>query len=253
MNKGSGAEKKNNKPAICVSIAAAEISGIAEEASRAKASPADMIEWRVDAFKDAEEPIALLAALKELREAAGDMPLMFTYRTEAEGGMGSDDPDIYEAVIRAAADSGAADIVDVQVISGAAASGNLIDYVHSKGASVIGSYHDFEGTPSVRSICECFDALKSSGADIIKIALMAESPDDTNRLLDAAGKTRLKYPDIRLVAIAMGDAGMASRIDAEKFGSCIIYAAGSKKTAPGQMDVYELVKAREDRKNKGND
>lgn len=232
---------------ICVSIAAAEEDAIISEASSSLQASADMIEWRADAYRRAGDLPALSRVLNELRRKAPDIPLLFTYRTKDEGGEGSAAPEVYKEVNKAAIDSGFIDLVDIQLLSEPDVAEELIDYAHSKGIAVVASYHDFEGTPSSEDICKLFAKLQGSGADVIKIAVMAEGEEDVERLLEASTLTRASFSDCPIIAIAMGEAGMISRIEAERFGSCIIYAAGTKKTAPGQLDANELRRIRLER------
>ena len=232
---------------ICVSIAAAEEDAIISEASSSLQASADMIEWRADAYRRAGELPALSRVLNELRRKAPDMPLLFTYRTADEGGEGSATPEVYKEVNKAAIDSGCIDLIDIQLFSEPDVAEELIDYAHSKGVAVVASYHDFEGTPSADEIYKLFEKPQGSEADIIKIAVMSEDEEAVERLLEASTKVRENFPDCPIIAIAMGEAGMISRIEAERFGSCIIYAAGSKKTAPGQLDADELRRIRSER------
>ena len=231
-------------PKICVSIAAAQKDEIIKEAALALEVEADMIEWRADAYEEAAIADDLESVLKELRKEADEMPILFTYRTKAEGGSGSTDPGLYAGIAMEAIGSGCIDLIDVEVCSESSASKEIIDYAHERDVEVIASYHNFVETPPADEIAERFDELKKSGADILKVAVMAECEGDLSRLCEAAAETQAKYPELPLVAIAMGEAGVQSRIDAEKFCSSIIFAAGLAETAPGQLNIHDLRKMR---------
>ena len=46
----------------------------------------DIVEWRVDWYDDIFDPDKVLETSKALREALGDTPILFTFRTSKEGG-----------------------------------------------------------------------------------------------------------------------------------------------------------------------
>mgnify|MGYP003298544829 CR=1 FL=1 len=48
--------------------------------------PADLVEWRVDWFESIFDIEKVKLLLGELRKVLGDIPLLFTFRTKAEGG-----------------------------------------------------------------------------------------------------------------------------------------------------------------------
>jgi 3-dehydroquinate dehydratase-1 len=140
-----------------------------------------------------------------------------------------------------AIDSGAA-YVDIEVEAPDSYKMELAEKARAKGCKVIVSYHDYRRTPpeaELRQIIRwCFD----SGADIAKIACMAQNDGDNARLLGlldgSAGK---------VIVIGMGMKGRVTRIAAPLLGSPFTYASagGGKETAEGQMDRETLGKALE--------
>ena len=78
----------------------------------------------------------------------------------------------------------------------------------------------------------CFE----SGADIAKIACMANGEDDAARLLGLLDRKR------RLIVIGMGEKGKITRVAAPLLGSEIAYASAGegKESAPGQIEEKEL-------------
>lgn len=138
-------------------------------------------------------------------------------------------------LLLAAIDAGAA-YVDVEVEWEGAFREEIIARAHSRGCSVIISFHDYEKTPE-RSILEailadCF----SNGADIAKIACMARSDRDAARLLGLLDRNE------RVVTVAMGAKGRIARIVAPLLGSPFTFASlqRGKETAEGQMDRATL-------------
>ena len=79
------------------------ITGRTEEELVAQASELarhalDLVEWRVDFFERAHDVDAVLAAAARVADALGGRPVLFTFRTAAEGGERSIDPDAYAAL-----------------------------------------------------------------------------------------------------------------------------------------------------------
>jgi 3-dehydroquinate dehydratase/shikimate dehydrogenase len=126
----------------------------------------------------------------------------------------------------------------VDVKCGADIEMDLIERLKNKQfAPLICSFHDHARTPDVEAI---FDKLKATGADVIKIAVMAHDAIDTIdvwRLLDRAAAENRK-----LVAISMGEAGRSTRILALARGAYMTIAPPDleRPTAPGQIAAGEL-------------
>jgi 3-dehydroquinate dehydratase/shikimate dehydrogenase len=99
------------------------------------------------------------------------------------------------------------------------------------GRRIVLSHHDFEGTPA--DVNDKAQAMLSSGAEVVKLATTAHRLADCLTLRAIGQQTR-----VPMVLIAMGDAGLATRILASWFGSCWTYAGDS--VAPGQVEVARM-------------
>lgn len=110
--------------------------------------PLHVVEWRVDFYDDVFDTEKVLETLRQLREALGDTPILFTFRTKKEGGEKSIDPDAYTALNTAVAQSGNADAIAVEIFSGDEVVRRNIDAIHAAGKVVVGSNHDFDKTPT---------------------------------------------------------------------------------------------------------
>jgi 3-dehydroquinate dehydratase / shikimate dehydrogenase len=100
---------------------------------------------------------------------------------------------------------------------------------------VLLSHHDFQGCPAdLEALAERLDA---SGAAACKLAFAARGPEDALRALDVLRAARKPT-----IALAMGEAGVLSRILARKFGAFGTYAALSRgaESAPGQPTLDEF-------------
>src|SRR5699024_4122374 len=87
-----GVEFGRGRPEIIVPLVGDDLDALLAQAEAATATPARVIEWRLDRFRpdleDAEDHREVtLAALAPLRAALGaDRALLVTFRTTAEGG-----------------------------------------------------------------------------------------------------------------------------------------------------------------------
>jgi 3-dehydroquinate dehydratase / shikimate dehydrogenase len=108
------------------------------------------------------------------------------------------------------------------------------------GAKVIRSYHDFEKVPPPGFLKAKWDELAAQGADVVKIAVMPRTIHDTLPLLDVyAHAQKCGVPTLLL---AMGEAGLWTRVLAGKLGAPFTFAraSGAPGTAPGQPVWSEL-------------
>lgn len=111
----------------------------------------------------------------------------------------------------------------------------IADLSHSKGCKVVLSYHNYEKTPSKKKLYQIIEKMLSSGADISKIACMANIPEDCAIVLGLYAK----FP--KLVAFCMGEIGKITRLSAPILGAPFTYASiKGKEVAPGQMSYSEV-------------
>lgn len=111
----------------------------------------------------------------------------------------------------------------------------IISYAKSRGCGLIISYHNFEFTPSSNLLEKNIEKIMDMGADIAKLACMANSADDCNRVLNLYDS----HPNI--VAFCMGDLGRKTRLLSLLLGAPFSYASmDNNKTAPGQISFDEM-------------
>ena len=227
-------------PKICVPIAGREEEEILSAAREIKASPADMVEWRADWFDGISDPERIRSVLERLRNAMGELPLLFTFRTSGEGGEKEIDVPAYVRLNGSAARSGMADLVDVEAFTGGGAAEEIIGEAHSAGVKVIASNHDFHQTPSQEEIISRLVKMQDMGADIAKIAVMPQSRKDVLTLLSATEEMTSEYAQIPVITMSMGALGAISRVCGETFGSAVTFGAVGRGSAPGQLGAGEL-------------
>ncbi|WP_028949847.1 type I 3-dehydroquinate dehydratase [Sulfurihydrogenibium subterraneum] len=197
--------------------------------SKALLEDIDIIELRIDQFKIRDFK-HILDVIKKVKEKG--FIALATVRSKLEGGADIPDEGRFEIF------SQIADYVDMADIEYTSFKINkqVIDFYHSKGKSVIMSYHDFEKTPSDDYIQTIINESKLMGADIVKYAFKARSFEDVARVMCITHKNREK----NLVAILMGEIGKVSRVIAPVFGSLITYTFIGQSFAPGQLEAKKL-------------
>ncbi len=228
-------------PKICVPIVAETESEIIRKAEEIVDYPVDLVEWRVDCFENAYNLEAVEAVISKLREVLGELPLLFTFRTEGQGGCKSMIPKDYFALNLAVAMYGGVDLIDLEIYQDLERAENVIAMLHGAGIKVIASHHDFDKTPARSEIMAKLSKMDELGADILKIAVMPNEIGDVARLLKITGRTSINL-EKPLVTMAMGQMGMITRIAGESFGSDITFGSVGEASAPGQLEVEDLRK-----------
>lgn len=226
-------------PKIIVPIVAETAEAIVEKAREITNYNFDFLEWRVDFYEDVLDAGKVVSTLKALRAVLGEKPILVTARTKEEGGAVELDADAYTALNTAIAQSGDADIIDVQIFLGDEVVRKNIDAIHAAGCKVVGSWHSFDGTPNKEELIRRLRKAQEMGADIPKIAVMPKCPSDVIALLDATQEMHTKYADRPLITMSMGS-GVISRLCGEYFGSAATFGMIGQASAPGQIPTDQL-------------
>ncbi len=230
-------------PKICVPIVGVTQKEILKAAEEIRMSAADLTEWRADWYEDVFDREKTADTLCRLRDILGDMPLLFTFRTAAEGGEKEIGKEDYIALNRHAAQSGAADLIDAEMFMGDGTVRELIDTAHRYGVKVIVSNHDFKATPEKYEIVARLRKMQELGADIPKIAVMPRNAKDVLTLLAATEEMVSEHAECPVITMSMAGPGLISRLCGEIFGSAVTFGAVGKTSAPGQIDAGEMRKA----------
>jgi len=217
-----------NKGKICAVITEESIQAASEKIGRA-ARVAGMVELRVDYLRDLDfaspEPLRRLIEMRPL-------PIIITCRADSEGGAQNIDDEIRLRLLAWALRTGA-DYCDVE----AAHYDRFLRLSPHPGRLIV-SYHNFESTPSnLEVIYESLCALPSA---VQKIATKADGYEDAlahMRLLDRANREGR-----RLIAVAMGEAGVITRLLGPARGAFLTYGsmALGRESAPGQATCEEM-------------
>ena len=97
------------------------------------------------------------------------------------------------------------------------------------------SLHNFEGTPA--NLESIHQGLSKLDADIVKIAVAANSFADAAKMLDL-----MKNAKVPTIGISMGDYGSLTRILATRYGAPFTYCVfnADRRVAPGQLSFYDM-------------
>ena len=226
-------------PKIAAPIVGRTAEDILRSARVVAAAPCDIAEWRADFYDEVFDRGALLRTLAALRDVLGDKPLLFTFRRAKEGGAREAVPVTYISLTVAAAESGCADAVDLEVYTGDELVRECINAAHRAGVTVIGSCHDFRATPPKDTLLAWLRKAQDMGADVAKIAVMPQSPADVLTLLQAT-EEMARCADHPIATMSMSPLGAISRLCGEAFGSALTFGTADQRSAPGQLPVAEL-------------
>ena len=142
--------------------------------------------------------------------------------------------------------------VDVEIEAPKQMSKRVRNVAHENGTVFIRSYHDFEGTASVDALRTLVVKCHYHGADMVKIATMASSQEDVERVLSLyewcdgmSGTDMENLSNGGLIAFCMGEEGRDSRLDCLRRGAPFTYAALDEgdAVAPGQWMMSDIMAA----------
>lgn len=237
------------RPKICVPLNGRTEEEIMKQLSFALQEPCDLLEWRADFYLTYQDTNLWQPMLSSIRSKT-KKPLIFTLRSESEGGQSTARRSDALALLRDVCEQGDVDFVDIELFEedgslDEAKMEFLVETAHINNKRVILSNHDFDKTPDLDAIIKRLQAMERLGADLPKVAYMPLSKDDVDTLLEAARLAAKDYIKRPFVAISMGEIGKQSRISGGAYGSAITFAAppsqdGQSVTAPGQLNAKEL-------------
>jgi 3-dehydroquinate dehydratase/shikimate dehydrogenase len=207
-----------SKPLLCVTVTAATTAELRQK--RDAVAEADLIELRLDTVADPDAA----GALADRRR-----PVVVTCRPAWEGGEFKGSEEERKRILDEALALGA-EYVDLEW---RARFDDLI--AREGGRRIVLSTHDYLGVPI--DLTARIHAMRSSGAEIIKIAATMTSLSDCVPLLDLGAQSGRQSG---LVLIGMGAYGLATRVLAGRFGSIWSYAGALRDI--GQVSAHALLK-----------
>ena len=177
------------EPLICVPVVEQDAQSVIREITYLSQSTADMIEWRVDAFRDFTDYNAIRSVFEAVAPLLGEKLFLYTFRTAHQGGMAQVKAEQLDDLHDLAAESGCVDLVDLEFFEEDRPL-HKIKRLREMGVSVIASHHDFEQTPSPEVMKMLLEKMCAGGADIVKLAVMPQNYKDVLNLLDVTAQVQ---------------------------------------------------------------
>ena len=204
---------------LCVTVARTRHKHTIAEHQEVAAQGAKLVELRMDYIGRAID----LSRLLKNRPT----PVVVTCRRKEDGGRWEKSEEDRTMLLRQSIAMGV-EYVDLEEDTAA----NIPRYGKTKR---IISLHNFEGTPDDLEAIHA--RLAKLDADIVKIAVQANSFDDAARVLEL-----MRSAKVPTIGIAMGDYGTLTRILATRYGAPFTYCVFNvdRRVAPGQMSFYDM-------------
>lgn len=231
--------KGSNK--ICVPLMGKSEEEILNNAKQIHMYPAQIVEWRIDTYKDCKNFDMVTELVGKLKEVLVGIPLLGTFRTHKEGGNTYISKEEYVNLLDVLITKTEIDVIDIEYFFMEVDElKKTIEKAHKNNVLVIGSNHDFEKTPNTHEIYSRLKCMYDIGMDVSKIAVMPKCKMDVIRLLKATCEINEEYEDIKTITMSMGEIGTISRIVGGDFGNVMTFGTAKKASAPGQMDSQRL-------------
>jgi len=227
-------------PLICTPLVGRTLEDILAELAVVLPKNPDMLEWRVDFFKQIGDAAAVIATAFAIKVAAKDTPLLFTRRATIEGGeaIALTETQVV-ALYQAVCASKCIDLIDYELANDVAHVAQVRDAARANGVQLVLSFHNFAGTPALETLAAKFLSAEHLGGDVAKVAVMPQDLDDVLTLL-AATRAASQKLHIPLISMAMGPLGAVTRLLGGVFGSSLTFAVGATASAPGQIPIEDL-------------
>ncbi|SDF46417.1 type I 3-dehydroquinate dehydratase [Sporolituus thermophilus] len=231
---------QGTKPLICVPLVGRTGDAVMAELSEVLVKKPDVIEWRADFFGDISQSDEVIRIANWIKKAAGDIPFIFTVRSRREGGqpITLNDHDILELLINICQNTGW-EYIDYELSNPPAYIECLRTVALKTKKKIIGSFHDFEGTPAADILLQKFAQAVQYQLDVAKVAVMPRTLEDVLALLQVTLAAK-RLVNIPIITISMGRYGVISRMIGGVFGSALSFAIGANSSAPGQIQIDDL-------------
>jgi 3-dehydroquinate dehydratase/shikimate dehydrogenase len=211
----------NTTTRVCVPLCEKNLDALRSACGRA-VEWADFVELRLDCLDRTPENISEL--LQDLAR-----PVILTFRPSEQGGHRNLSREERRSFWKTAP-RGESIWWDVE--------GELVQDLSPDWSHVIASHHDFSGVPS--DLQQIYERLAKTPAHVLKIAVQAHDIVDCLPIFQLLDRTRREGREV--IAIAMGNAGIATRVLGPSRGAFLTYGAldDESATAPGQVNAAKL-------------
>jgi 3-dehydroquinate dehydratase/shikimate dehydrogenase len=217
---------------VCVAITGSSAPEMIERAA-AVVKETPFLEFRLDYL---EKPALAVGKLKQFFAENTAVIAIATCRRVDNGGKFAGSVAAELDVLTKAAEAGF-HILDLEVESAEALKKGELQKLKEAGASLLVSHHDFSATKDLEAI---FARIQVFEPDFVKVVPTAKTLVDNVTLIRFLEKMS---DHTNVVGIAMGDAGIISRVLGLRSGGAFTFAAASSgaETGPGQIDARTLL------------
>ncbi|WP_082763968.1 type I 3-dehydroquinate dehydratase [Frondihabitans sp. PAMC 28766] len=236
-----GLELGTGRPKICVPLVASTVDDLRQTVAGLPEGAFDLVELRIDHFVDVDDLDAVRIAIYAVREGVGEnVPILFTFRSRPEGGSRDIEPRHYRDLLASAVATGQVDAIDVEMFTELGMLEQIVNGAHEHDVSVVMSSHDFEKTPDHDQLIARLALQQDLGADVLKLAVMPQSPADVLTLLTVTEEFVREQAHRPVITMSMAALGVVTRLAGETFGSCLTFGSSGAASAPGQVEACEL-------------
>ena len=216
---------------ICVAVTGATPPEMLQNAAEiVRENP--FIEFRLDYLPN---PLALMPKLKQFLYERGEVTAIATCRRAVAGGKFKGSIAAELEVLEKAALAGC-QLMDLEIETAEHIKPAQMQQLRSRGAALIVSHHDFEGTGNLDAT---FERIRPYQPEFMKIVSTAKSLTDNVKMMHFLERRR---DEADLIGICMGDQGTISRVLGLRAGSVFTFASAQagEETGPGQIDARTL-------------
>ncbi|MDP3864479.1 MAG: type I 3-dehydroquinate dehydratase, partial [Rhodoferax sp.] len=135
-------------PLVCTPLVGRTLTALLAELAMVLPKQPDVLEWRVDYFDAIGDTTAVIAAARAIKQAAGNIPVLFTRRSTLEGGEKiAINEDQVIAMYTAVCESKSIDLIDYEMANDAANITRVRTAAKANNIKLVLSFHNFSYTP----------------------------------------------------------------------------------------------------------
>ena len=221
-------------PLICTPLVGRTRDAVLAEVDAVLPKKPDVLEWRVDFFEALGDTAHVIDTARAIRDRVGPIPVMFTRRSSIEGGekIALAEPQVVQLYVEVCA-SRLVDLIDYETVNAAEDFGRLRAVSREHGIALIGSYHNFQGTPDAAALAAKFALAHRLGGG------HREGRGDAQGTAGRADAARRRRYDasqslpIPLISMSMGPYGSLSRMVGFVYGSALDLGRRQEQLGPG--------------------
>lgn len=227
------------KPKLCTPLTGGTRQEIDEQLELIVPKQPDIIEFRADFLENIDNVEYVLSIVESIINQI-DVPLLFTIRSEREGGESiSLTEEEKVTLLKEICAHSDVKYIDYEVANEEKYVKTVQEAAEQNDKKLILSYHNFHETPDNNNLIKRFVQMEMSGAHIAKVAVMPKNEADMFRLLHLTKEVD-QLLSIPVMTMSMGDIGKYSRIMGWVYGSVITFGVGVQSSAPGQIPIEVL-------------